>query len=195
MPGEIIRTTIVSDVDIALEFTTPEGKAHLLVSSRVLSLASLVFARMFKSRFKEGLGNKTTTVGPVTIPLPEDDEAAFKLLCSVLHFRLSDPTHTPDLDLLLSLFISCDKGDFTNAVIPSAELWLQDVNQSTPSANLNKMLLVAFVLDPPHAFRKISWEILVRQFSPFVDLPRLIDHKLAHNSLLCMSRCPLEKHY
>lgn len=150
---------------------------------------------MFKSQFKEGLGNKTISASPLIIPLPDDDEAAFTLLCNVLHFRMSDATQVPDLDLLLRLSVACDKWNFTNAMTPSAELWLQGVNQSTPSANLNRMLLVAFVLDAPLAFRKISWEILVRQPGPFVALPGLVNHDLIPNGLLCMSRSLLERHY
>jgi hypothetical protein len=58
---------------------------------------------MFKSQFKESLSNKPALAIPVVIPLPDDDVAAFRLICCILHFRMSDATHIPDLDLLLSL--------------------------------------------------------------------------------------------
>ena len=44
----------------------------LLVSSKILSMASRVFAAMFSSQFREGLHNATPGIIP-TIPLPEDD--------------------------------------------------------------------------------------------------------------------------
>jgi hypothetical protein len=43
------------DGDVLLQVGSSEPKAHLLVSSKVLSLASPVFAVMLSPQFKEGI--------------------------------------------------------------------------------------------------------------------------------------------
>jgi hypothetical protein len=48
-----------------------------------------VFARMVKSQFKESLSNsKSTPANPLLIPLPDEDEEAFTILCSVIHYQM-----------------------------------------------------------------------------------------------------------
>jgi hypothetical protein len=51
----------------------------LLVSSKVLSLASPVFEAMFKPHFKEGVEHHLPLGEPLIIPLPEDDLKATTL--------------------------------------------------------------------------------------------------------------------
>jgi hypothetical protein len=71
-------------------------------------------------------------------------------------------------------------------MVPLAELWLGRVNRLTPSEDLNRMLLLAYIFDTPRAFGTISWETLVRQPGPFADQPGLFSHDLVLNSLLRM---------
>ncbi len=53
----------------------------LLVSSKVLSLASPVFEAMFKPHFKEGVELHSQLGESLIIPLPEDDLEATTLFC------------------------------------------------------------------------------------------------------------------
>jgi hypothetical protein len=179
--------TIDPEGDIAIELSRGEDKVQLRVSSKVLSLASSVFARMFKSKFREGqsLSNANST-GLVVIPLTDEDEDAFTLLCNILHFRMSVIAQTPSLSCLLNLATICDKWDFTEAITPITEQWLRDtdLSEEASSETLHKLLLVAYVLDAPVAFSKISWEVVVRHVGPFTNLPAIIDHDLIPNGLL-----------
>jgi hypothetical protein len=67
------------DGDVLLQVGSSEPKAHLLVFSKVLSLASPVFAVMLSPRFKGGIGLRLGN--SCEIPLPEDDLEAMTLLC------------------------------------------------------------------------------------------------------------------
>ena len=53
----------------------------LLVSLKVLSLASPVFKAMFKPRFKEGVKHHLRLGEPLIIPLPEDNLETTTLFC------------------------------------------------------------------------------------------------------------------
>jgi len=79
--------------DTILEVSCPNGKTCLHVSSKVLTLASPVFAKMFNSRFKEGLGNCSTS-GKLPIPLPDDNAEAFIVLCNAIHYRTDEVPRT-----------------------------------------------------------------------------------------------------
>jgi len=67
-----------------LEVSGPEGKILLLLSSKVLTLASPVFAAMFKSYFKEGLNNHSKSVKPPILLLDDNTEAVI-VLCNASH--------------------------------------------------------------------------------------------------------------
>jgi hypothetical protein len=192
MSEEISFTAIDPEGDVMLELSRPAGKTHLQVSSRVLSLTSPVFAKMFRSQFKESLrSNEATATRPLLIPLPEEDEEAFTILCNIIHYQMGGVPRTPSPDCLVNLAVACDKWDFTKAITHSAEFWLQEANSSV-AKDLNKYLFVAYVLDAPCAFLRISWEIINCQTGPFTCLPGLTDHDLIPKSMLCESRGLLE---
>jgi len=65
--------------DTLLEVSCPEGKTLILLSSKVLTLASPVFAAMFKSHFKEGLNNHSKSAKS-PIPLLDDNAKAVIVL-------------------------------------------------------------------------------------------------------------------
>jgi hypothetical protein len=174
--------------DVILELSHPDGKTHLLISSKVLSLASPVFAAMFRSRFKEGLGNHSMAESTYVIPLPEDDAEAFTLLCNVIHFRFDDIPRKPDLTCLEHLAFICDKYDCRRALTAQCALWLNIWIESRTALDWKKLLLVAYVLNVSDAFSRISWEILQAQVGPFVSLPGLTGHELVPHNLLGMSR-------
>jgi hypothetical protein len=171
--------------DVILELSSPDGKKNLLVSSRVLSLASPVFRAMFASRFKEGLSNHSIPECPHVIHLPEDDAEAFTILCNVLHFRVDEIPRQPDLICLQNIANICDKYDCCSALAAQCTVWLYTwiESQSSP-VDWKGLLFVAYVLDASDPFSRISWEILKAQVGPFVSLPGLTDHELVHGNLL-----------
>jgi len=50
---------------------------------------------------------------------------------------------------------------------------LQARIESFTAKDPNKLLFAVYVLDGPDAFSKISWEILLIQVGPFVNLPEV----------------------
>jgi hypothetical protein len=80
---------------------------NLIVSSKVLSIASPVFKAMLSDKFKGGREFAATKQpsNPYTLTLHDDDIEAAILLCKILHFNLNlAETPTPEcLEKLLSL--------------------------------------------------------------------------------------------
>jgi len=159
------------------------GKERLLVSAKVLSLVSPVFAAMFKPLFKEGKAHMISET-PSTITLPEDDAKAFALFCNLVHHRSDKIPRKPDLACLEQLAFICDKYNCAATISHSVILWLQRHLELALPEDLNKLLFVAYILDLPESFSRISWEILVRKTGAFVDLPGLTDHPLVRHDLL-----------
>ena len=174
--------------DVILEVSCSDGRIHLLVSSKVLSLASPVFSTMLNSRFKEGLSNHPPT-GKRLISLPDDNAEAFTILCNAIHYRTDQVPRKLTLVCLENIAIICDKYDCTSALTPWSAMWLHAGIKSFDAKDLNKLLFAAFVLDDPTAFSRISWEILLAQVGPFVDLPGMTDHDLVtSNNILRKSK-------
>jgi hypothetical protein len=162
MSGETSFLSIDPDGDITLEFSRSGARTHLQVSSKILSLASPVFARMFKSQFAEGLNNHPTSANSVVIPLPDEDEEAFTVICNALHYRMGSTIPNLSTACLENIAVICDKWDFVNAISPSAEIWLFNINYKE-CQDLPRYLIAAYLLDAPCAFGMISWDILMNQ--------------------------------
>lgn len=188
MSSETSFISIDPDGDITLELSSSGAKIHLQVSSKVLSLASPVFARMFKSQFVEGLNNQSTSASPVVIPLPDEDEKAFTVLCNALHYRLGPAWPSLSAACLENIAVICNKWDFVNAISPSAEVWLFNIDYSELQ-DLPRYLIVAYLLDAPCAFGMISWEILVHHVGFSVGLPGGTLDDLIPINLLGMLNC------
>ncbi|OAL20982.1 hypothetical protein AYO22_08402 [Fonsecaea multimorphosa] len=156
---------------------------RLRISSKVLSLASPVFGVMLSSGFKEGTPQSTDD-SPRVIPLPEDDLEAFKLVCRVIHFQLDQIPQELKIDSLEKLALVCDKYQCTVAMRHCAALWLQSLSDTYLAVELNRQLLVAYLLDLPTAFSDISWRLMQAQAGPFEALPGLTDHPTVPCSLL-----------
>src|SRR5204862_7989783 len=147
-------------------------------------LVSPVFAAMFKPQFQEGIRFRLGLGEPITVPLPEDDAEAFLLLCKVIHHRSDEISAEPGISCLESLACICDKYSCTRAIANCCVLWLQKLIRVAPPDDLDRLLLVAYILDLPEFFSTISWEILLLQAGPFLDMHVLADHPLVRHDLL-----------
>lgn len=76
--------------DVTLEVSRTNAKVHLLVSSKVLALASSVFAAMLNSKFKADLSNDDGGLEKTPISLPEQGMDAFTVICNVIHYRVDE---------------------------------------------------------------------------------------------------------
>ena len=152
------------------------GTLLLLVSSKILSLASPVFDKMLNSRFKEGLINQQDW-GKPRIVLPADDEKGIELVCRILHYcRSQMPPKISDV-LLYSVALVCDKYDCVSALQAWATVRLQDEGLLEPcDANISNLLVAAYIFDLPEQFSHISWSILLKHAGNFKNLEVDEDH-------------------
>ncbi|KUJ21312.1 uncharacterized protein LY89DRAFT_577242 [Mollisia scopiformis] len=81
-PSTVVK--IAADGDVIL-VVGPE-KVKLRVHSLFLKAASKPFSVMFGPDWKEG-HNMLGRDGPVELPLPEDNAAALKLICAIIHHQ------------------------------------------------------------------------------------------------------------
>jgi hypothetical protein len=179
--NEVSVTDIDPHGDVIIELS-PDRKTRLLVSSKVLTLASPVFGKMLSSRFKEGLSNHANQ--KTVIPLPDDNAEAFLVVCNIIHHRNYQVPKKLATDCLENFATICDKYDMLSALAPSSAVLLQTSIETSAAEDFNKLLLAAYLLDVPDAFTRISWEILLIQVGPFIDLPGVSDHDLVSHNLL-----------
>jgi len=156
----------------------------LLVSSKVLSLASPVFDAMFKPHFKEGVEHHLQLGEPLIIPLPEDDLEATTLFCQITHYRFRDLPQTPSPLCLENLAIFCNKYICADSVVSHATLWIQKHSGSRSLEDLSRLLLLAYVLDILVSFAIVSREMLLLKTGLFTSLWIVDNYPLTHVDLL-----------
>lgn len=105
---------------------TAPTNCSLRASSKVLSLASPVFAAMLGPKFMTNGG--LSVVDPPQIPLPDDDLDAMTLLCFALHCHGLSDIAVP-ANMLQSLAVICDKYDCAVAIQAWTRLWLQSLEE------------------------------------------------------------------
>ena len=140
----------------------PEGDAYLdlgttelKVSSKVLSVASKVFNRVFSPRWE----TTKPAGGPRHIELPEDDPEAMTAVCRILHYH-SDLVGTKQtIEFLEKMAIVSDKYDCIPAILPWSKSCFNEMFDTKTPSKLDFRLLVLIIAfnDPIH-------------FNEFVDL-------------------------
>ena len=115
--------------DIVLKLGSDDEETLIRVHSKVLSLASPVFAAMLSPRFAEGQAleeNKGTVDSPTAINLPDDDPEAMSLICRVLHFK-DDATQGKSYPskILIGMAVICDKYNISRALSPWSYIWME----------------------------------------------------------------------
>lgn len=160
-PIEIDRN---GDVTLQLTKTSSvpsDNVISLLVSSKVMSLASPVFAAMFSPRFREGQRSASGTLDPV--PLPDDDADALTVLCQILHFNYSALPTRAELELLKNLALLCDKYDCVTPLRFVSEQWLLTWEATAQKEDLETLLFISYMFDRPERFAAFSSRI-VKEF-------------------------------
>ncbi len=151
-------------------------KELIRASSKVLSLASPVFARMLGPHFAEGQSLlekgslENSAVSPTEVTLPDDDPEAMILFCDTIHFKRHA---TPDIafPLLEKMASLSDKYDASLALSSESEVWLSNFKGSKEGEScFVKMLCISYALGNHRAFSRISRE-MTRLYS-HVELAR-----------------------
>jgi len=116
--------------DVLLQIRTK----GFLVSSKVLSLASIYFERMFKSEFREGLAPRSPE-HPLSLDASDDDPEGLAVLLHTIHFSKKRVFAGLDIRQQLQVAILCDKYDVTRAMYSDSFRWLQTVGLKDESVN------------------------------------------------------------
>ncbi|KAL8742925.1 MAG: hypothetical protein Q9190_004671, partial [Brigantiaea leucoxantha] len=132
------------DGDLILSFGADKDSKDLQVSSKVLSLASPVFAAMFTPHFKEG--NALLEGRLPRILLPDDDPDAMRWISYCLHHR-KDLDLEPPVTIWMHVAVLSDKYFCSNLIKPWAQMWMQNWRSgvyNTPNAPESE-LIVAYI--------------------------------------------------
>lgn len=178
-----INNMKVVTIDTAGDLYLEMNSYDLLVSSRVMSLASPVFAAMLSPNFKEGQSDGQGIVK--RIRLPEDDEEALSVICYTLHHCTENIPQRLEASLLAKIAILCDKYCCVNVFKPWAMIWLPATTY-IKSQGLEYLLLAAYLLDLPETFNLVSWAIILKQKDPFLQLPGTSNPTLMPSNVLGM---------
>jgi len=146
------------DVLLQLRKEGDRNARSLLVSSRVLSLASTVFEAMFNGNFAEG--QDLSYVSPRAVPVPDDDPIIMELLCNIFHMQMSEVPDKLDMKSFADFAVLCDKYDCREAIRFQAKVWVFGLISDPDAPNFEKLLFVTYVLDLPHEFRTVTLAIV-----------------------------------
>lgn len=127
---------------------------QFLVSSRCLSLASPVFAKLFGPHFLEG--SQMAKHGSVTIHLDEDDAKGMGIILGILHHQ-----ETPEIGKLsakevATVAICCDKYDCARVIRPWIANWFRCFGFFASAKEYGFALLAAHLLRASDEFSQIA---------------------------------------
>lgn len=134
-----------------------QGQKRFLVSSSVLSLASPVFAALFKPYFSEGL--KVATGQCPEIDLPEDEVRAMDVILSIIHHKEPDQTISarPAPTLLASIAMHGDKYDCTKVLHPWFVTWFESsLKGSVSRYGWGHLILAAHFFQNQKLFKRVT---------------------------------------
>ena len=179
------REIIDEDGDVLVQ----SGSKELLVSSKILALASPVFKAMFNSKFLEGSTIRNTQC-PLQLPLPEDDPDALAVLFHILHFSSKRKFLTLEVDLQLELVKLSDKYDCTTSISGESGRWLRFLSENNQEpSSLWKSSTVAFLMG--HAVEFANFTARLALILTAAELDDAIPTSTLPDSLKGLS-CPLE---
>jgi len=155
---------------------------HAWVLTKVLKLASPVFASMFRPGFQEGnslqsqpqsgSGSRATDTSDLpVIHLYEDNPFAMEVLLNALHFRCHRITSKLEFPMLSDVAVLSDKYDCSRALKPWAELWLSGYLHSMQDlrffgTGLGLVGLAAYLFRIPQAESTHLFTEIVRFLEP-----------------------------
>ena len=148
------------DGDLILLAGLDEQQA-IRVCSKVLRLASPVFAALSNPRYAEGQALSQADLNCSTVPtisLPEDDFEAMVLICKVIHFQYTLDLKLLTLPLLQKVAVLCDKYDLSRALASWSRGALQKM--SLPCKNDLAKLWISYALNQDDGFWEVSRELI-----------------------------------
>jgi hypothetical protein len=180
--------------DVVLEFcdTNSVHQGSCVVSTKVLSLTSPSFARMFQPGFQEA--DKVLIGGRPSIKIYGDEFLSMENILKTLHYQ-GDATADISAERLTGYAIHCDKYDFTKALKPWITLWFENVQiERDKSMQFGHVILSAYLFCDERRFAKASQEAIIQLLPCFasewdlVDQLELLPSKVSGELLGCMEK-------
>ncbi|KAJ8071772.1 hypothetical protein OCU04_002087 [Sclerotinia nivalis] len=139
--------------------------SRVLVSSKDMSLASPVFKIMLEGSFKESLELKT--MGSLTLPLPEDDPVAMRILIDLIHGHGDCVPKVVHIHVFTALAILADYYQCSAVAEVCANLWKRKIVELSlwkrSETRLACWIYVTWVFNLSVEFEEATGSI-VRQF-------------------------------
>lgn len=148
------------DGDVMLKL---DDGAAVLVSSKILSLASPVFKALFAPSFSEGA--KLAELGYIEVSLRDDNPCAMRTMLAILHYQDASELDGTDPEAIAILAICCDKYNCVKPIRPWVETWFHNRPCISTAEDYGFMLLTAHLFRSSEQFSSISAEI-IRKLSP-----------------------------
>jgi BTB/POZ domain len=145
---------IAADGDVIL-VVGPE-KVKLRVHSLFLKVASKPFSVMFGPDWKEG----HNMLRPVEVPLPDDNAAALKLICAIIHHRNQKVPQTLAADDVFGIAVTADKYGCVGALKFASGNWLRPLQNE--AHDLILLAAAAYLFRSAPAFKEITKALILK---------------------------------
>ena len=156
---------IVADGDVIL--VVGLEKLKLRAHSLFLKTASRPFSAMFGPDWKEGR-SLFGRDGPVELPLPEENGAALKLICAIIHHQNNMVPQTLAADVVLGIAVTADKYDCFDALKFASGNWLQP--RQNKAGDLMLLTAAAYLFQNAQAFKEITKALILNYGDPYLAL-------------------------
>lgn len=167
-PKDTQTNTIVEiapDGDLILIVGPEEAKLH--VHSMLLRAVSKPFSTMFGPDWKEG-HDLLDCDRPAELLLPEDNAAALKIICSIIHHQNREVPQTLAAGDVLAVAVTADKYDCVQALRFASESWLRPSRDK--AGNLMLLTAAAYLFQNAQAFKEITKALILDYDGPYLTL-------------------------
>ncbi|PQE15496.1 BTB POZ domain-containing protein [Rutstroemia sp. NJR-2017a WRK4] len=148
--------------DIAEPISQTIYKTHLMVSSKHMSLASPVFKAMLQGGFREG--EELRGMKKISLPLPDDDTEAMKILIHWVHCKLNSVPVKVNLELFTNIAILVDKYRMHEVLKIMTPIWTKHLEADMMKTwnSVVRWICIAWVFGMHEEFQKAT-QILHQQ--------------------------------
>lgn len=156
---------IAPDGDLMLIVGPEEAKLH--VHSMLLRAVSKPFSAMLGPDWKEGHGLLVCD-GPAEILLPEDNAAAMKIVCSIIHHQNREVSRSLAAGDVLAVAVTADKYDCVQVLRFASESWLRPSRDE--AGNLMLLAAAAYLFQNAQAFKEITKALILDYDGSYLTL-------------------------
>jgi len=156
---------IAPDGDLILIVGPEEARFH--VHSMLLKAVSKPFSVMFGPDWKEG-HDMLDRKGPAELLLPEDNAAALKIICSIIHHQNREVPQALAACDILAVAVTADKYDCVQALRFASESWLRPFTDE--ASNLMLLTAAAYLFRNAQAFKEITRALVLDYDGPYLTL-------------------------